>query len=213
MRKTEILLERRVCIMKRGKVQFIYYKKRFVVVIVILLTVIVGYTAPGSKVTAQPTAKVSSQVTVKQPMEIPENVSCGKCGMYPAQYPRWQSQIIFKDVTMTPFDGCKCMFNFLFTMDKFDKAHSRDDVLVVWVKDFDSGTWINAVDAYYVVGSNEMGPMGKELIPFGDNAAAMKFQELQGGTIMEYAEITVDVLKTLGKGGMQMGQESKHMKM
>ena len=114
---------------------------------------------------------------------------------------------------MTPFDGCKCMFNFLFTLDEFDKAHSRDDVLVVWVKDFDSTTWINAAVAYYVVGSNETGTIGKELIPFADNAAAMKFQELQGGTIMEYAEITVDVLKTLGKGGMQMGQESKHMKM
>jgi nitrous oxide reductase accessory protein NosL len=165
--------------MRKERMQRIYYYKLFAVVSVFLLTVMVGCAASGSKVAEQSSAEGSSQVAVKQPMEIPENVSCGKCGMYPAQYPRWQSQIIFKDATMTPFDGCKCMFNFLFAMDKFDKTHSRDDVLVTWVKDFDSGTWINAVDAYYVVGSNKMGPMGKELIPFADNAAAMKFHQEQ----------------------------------
>jgi nitrous oxide reductase accessory protein NosL len=199
--------------MKKKKVKFIYNKELFAVVILFLLAALVGCADPGSKVAAQSSAKISSQVAVKQPMEIPENVSCGKCGMYPAQYPRWQSQIIFKDATMTPFDGCKCMFNFLFAMDKFDKAHTRDDVLIAWVKDFDSGTWINAVDAYYVVGSNKMGPMGKELIPFADNAAAMKFQKVEEGTMMEYAEITPDVLKTLGMGGMKMEQGSRHMEM
>ena len=145
------------------------------------------------------------------PQSISEDMSCGVCGMYPAKYPRWQSQIIFKDGTMTPFDGCKCMFNFMSVMEKFDKTHSGDDVSAVLVKDFNSGNWINAMDAHYVVGSNMMGPMGKELIPFADQAEAIKFHGEQGGTIMMYAEITPDVLKTLGMGGMKHG--SKHMKM
>jgi hypothetical protein len=62
---------------------------------------------------------------------------------------------------MTPFDGCKCMFNFLMAVKKFDKTHSLEDVQVVWVKDFNSGAWINAVDAHDVVGSDMMGPWAR----------------------------------------------------
>jgi nitrous oxide reductase accessory protein NosL len=133
--------------------------------------------------------------------------------MYPARYPQWQSQIIFTDGTMTPFDGCKCMFNFMNGMANFDKAHTRNDVAVAWVKDFNSGKWINAEDAYYVVGSQKMGPMGKELIPFTDHMAAMQFHKEQGGTMMKYAEITSDVLKSLMGGMKKHGQGGSHMKM
>jgi len=188
--------------MEKKNSENFYLKTIFSVSVVFMLALMIGCAASGSKTTG------SGQVAVKQAMEIPENVSCGKCGMYPAQYPRWQSQIIFKDGAMTPFDGCKCMFNFLFAMDEYDKMHSRDDVSVAWVKDFNSGKWINAADAHYVVGSNMMGPMGKELIPFAESAAARKFHQEQGGTMMDYADITPEVMKTLGMGGMK-----KHMKM
>ena len=183
----------------------------FSLIIVLSLSLAVGCTRSGSKTSGQAMAE-SSQAAVNQPMEIPENATCGKCGMYPARYPRWQSQIIFNDDTMTPFDGCKCMFNFIFAMDKFDQKHSKNDIAVAWVKDFNTGKWLNAEDASYVVGSNIMGPMGKELIPFADQAAAMKFQEEQGGTMMKYEDINPEVMKTLGMGGMKMERDSK-MKM
>ena len=191
-----------------------YNTKIFLSALVLILAVAMVFAVKESRSAEEKAAVVESgKVAVKQPMEIPENVSCGKCGMYPAQFPQWQSQIIFKDGSMTPFDGCKCMYNFLFAMDKFDQKHSRDDVEVAWVKDFDSGKWVNAADAYYVVGSSTMGPMGKELIPFADQAAAMKFNQEHGGTMMAYGEINTDVLKTLGMGGMKMEQGSKQMKM
>jgi nitrous oxide reductase accessory protein NosL len=199
--------------MKNGSMQRITINKVFFLILVFLLAVTLGCAASGSKSAEQSAAAGTSQVAVKQPMEIPENASCGKCGMYPAKYPRWQAQMIFKDGSMTPFDGCKCLFNFLFAMEKFDKTHSPEDLAVAWVKDFNSGTWINAADAHYVVGSDMMGPMGKELIPFADNAAAMQFNQEQGGTMMEYGAITPDVLATLGMGGMPMEQGSKNMKM
>lgn len=181
----------------------------FWVILVLLLAAGIGCAAAEKMTTEQASAAAAGQVAGQTPMEIPADVSCGKCGMFPAKYPRWQSQIVFKDGSMTPFDGCKCMFNFLLSMEKFDKIHSAEDVQVVWVKDFDGGAWINAVDAHYVVGSNMMGPMGKELIPFADSEAAMKFHQEHGGAMMQYAEITPEVLKGLGMGGMNM----KHMKM
>jgi nitrous oxide reductase accessory protein NosL len=36
----------------------------------------------------------------------------------------------------------------------------------------------------YAAGSNIMGAMGKELIPFADQADAMKFRLEQGGSVM-----------------------------
>ena len=181
--------------------------------LVLLLAAGLGCAAAEEKAAEQAPAAASGQVASQAAIEIPADVSCGKCGMFPAKYPRWQSQIIFKDGSMTPFDGCKCMFNFLMAVEKFDKTHSSEDVQVVWVKDFDSGAWINAVDAHYVVGSDMMGPMGKELIPFADSGAAMKFNQAHGGAMMQYAEITPEVLKGLGMGGMKMKHGSKQMKM
>ncbi|MCL7486583.1 MAG: nitrous oxide reductase accessory protein NosL [Desulfobulbaceae bacterium] len=137
------------------------------------------------------------------PREIAEDVTCGKCGMFPARYPQWQTQIIFADGTMTPFDGCKCMFDFLFNMDRFDKEHSSGDIAAVWVREFNTEDWIDARKAHYVIGSDKKGPMGKELIPFADAAAAESFQKEHSGEAAPYEAITMETLKPL-MGKMHM---------
>lgn len=151
----------------------------------------------------------STMHTKVSPQNIADDLTCGKCGMYPARYPKWQSQIVFADGSMTPFDGCKCMFGFLFDMGRYDKNHSPDDVAAVLVKDFNSGNWMNAEAAIFIVGSSEMGPMGKELIPFAEHTAAMNFQTARGGEMMMYEEISRATLKPL-MGGMK---NMKKMKM
>ena len=199
--------------MRKGDSGKIYSEILITGCLMLLLAFMVGCAISGDQSVEQSSSPQSGEVAMHQPMAIPENVSCGKCGMFPAKYPRWQSQIIFKDGTMIPFDGCKCMFNYIVAMGEFDKTHSRDEIFAIWVKDFNSESWINGVDAYYVVGSNMMGPMGKELIPFADQADAMKFQQEQSGRMMLYSQITQEVLKNLGMGGMKMEQDSQHMKM
>jgi copper chaperone NosL len=190
--------------MKKVNSHQMYWERIFIVVLSLVLFMGVGCAMSGSNATEQ---------SAIQPMVIPGDALCGKCGMYPAKFPRWQSQIIFKDGSMTPFDGCKCMFNFMFAMDKYDKAHTMDDVSAILVKGFNSGEWMSGADAYFVVGSNMMGPMGKELIPFADKAAAMEFHKEQGGNMMTYAEITPEVLKSLMGNMNKHGNGSKHMKM
>ena len=144
-----------------------------------------------------------AQAMVQPPQVIPDNTSCGKCGMFPARYPQWQRQIIFTDGSMVPFDGSKCMLVFLFDMAQYDKSHTRNDVATIWVKDFHSGSWIQAPDALFVVGSDTMGPMGKELIPFSDHAQALAFQQEHGGSLVEYSGISMETLKPL-MGGVKM---------
>jgi nitrous oxide reductase accessory protein NosL len=193
--------------------QYTYRKGVLFVFVAILLSIFTACATSGDKAAEKSSAVETAQASMPEPMAISAGITCGKCGMYPARYPQWQSQIIFTDGTMTPFDGCKCMFNFMNGMANFGKAHTRNDVAVAWVKDFNSGKWINAEDAYYVVGSQKMGPMGKELIPFTDHMAAMQFHKEQGGTMMKYAEITSDVLKSLMGGMKKHGQGGSHMKM
>ena len=141
------------------------------------------------------------------PQIIPADQSCGVCGMYPARFAKWQSQVIFTDSKMVPFDGCKDMFKYILNMQAYDKNHTSKDIASVWVKDFNSGEWLDGKAVSYVIGSSEMGPMGKELIPFGDPTKALAFKKEKGGMIMDYDDITMDDIKKLG--GMKMNGMKK----
>lgn len=139
----------------------------------------------------------------QQPQPITEKMTCAACGMYPHRYPQWQTQVIFTDRTAAAFDGGKCMFRFLLNMQKFAPERKPEQVAAVWVKDFKTGKWLDGKAAHYVIDSKEMGPMGKELIPFATRAAAEEFQKANGGTIETYANITMATIKPL-MGGMHM---------
>lgn len=145
----------------------------------------------------------------QQPQTITEKMSCAACGMYPYRYPQWQTQIIFTDGTMAAFDGGKCMFRFLLNMQKFSPVRKPEQVAAVWVKDFTTGSWIDGKAAHYVIDSKELGPMGKELIPFSSRTAAEEFQKKNGGTIETFANISMDTIKPL-MGGMHMQMDMPH---
>lgn len=140
------------------------------------------------------------------PQAIPADLSCGVCGMYPARFAVWQTQIIFTDGTMVPFDGSKDMFRYLLDMGRYNPGKTRAEVAAVWVKERFSNKWIDGETAYYVVGSSVMGPMGKELVPFADADEAAGLKAEHGGTVLPFAKITMEVIDKLGPGGgMKMG--------
>jgi nitrous oxide reductase accessory protein NosL len=129
--------------------------------------------------------------------------------MYPARNTKFQSQIVFKNGSFVAFDGTKDLFKFLLNMEGYDKKHTKDDVAVAWVKDFNSAEWIDAKDAHFIIGSDVFGPMGKEIIPLSDHMAAMAFKDKHGGAPIHYAEITMEVIDSLDKGKVKM-EEHKH---
>lgn len=156
------------------------------------------------------TARAETPAAKAYPVQaITAETSCAVCGMYPAQYPQWQSQVIFKDKGMVAFDGGRCMFLFLLHMPQFDSRHTAAEVAMVWVKDFGTGAWTDGATASYVVDSTVLGPMGsKELIPFATEEAARKFQQQNGGTVEPYAKITREMIQPLmGMGGMMHGPQ------
>lgn len=147
-----------------------------------------------------------------EPQTITEGMSCAACGMYPQRYPQWQTQVIFTDGAMAAFDGNKCMFRFLLNMQKFAPERKTEQIAAIWVKDFKTGKWLDGKAAHYVIDSKEMGPMGKELIPFATRAAAEEFQKANGGTIETYANISMDTIRPL-MGGMHMQMNMPHSPM
>jgi len=142
---------------------------------------------------------------------ITPNMSCGVCRMSPARYPKWHTQLIFKDGEMVPFDGSKDMFKYLLMMDKFTTEHKPSEVAAAWVKDFNSGSWFDAKEAFFVVGSNAMGPMGKELVPFQKKQDAQLFQKEQQGKIMTFTEIDINTVKSMGMQMRGMGKMHGNM--
>ena len=145
--------------------------------------------------------------------EITKEMGCVTCGMYPASYPQWQQQIVFKDKTAAAFDGGKCLFRYLLNMAKLDATHTPADIAMVWVKDFNTGAWLDGTKATYVVGSTVMGPMGKEIIPFADQTAANAFQQKNGGSVEPYGNITMDTITPLMGGMMHKHHGGPAMKM
>lgn len=71
-------------------------------------------------------------------------------------------------------------------------------------KDWDQpepGMWVEARQASYVIGSRRRGGMGAdEAIPFGDDAAARRFAEANGGRVVRFADMPRDYILTATPG-------------
>ena len=129
---------------------------------------------------------------------VPDNARCSVCGMFVAKYPNWLAQIHHDSPDETKFfDGVKDMMVFYFNPQKYG-GPSRETIKSIFVKDYYSLKWLEAKEAFYVVGSDVYGPMGHELIPFESKEAAESFsKDHHGKNILTFAEITSDLIESL----------------
>lgn len=122
---------------------------------------------------------------------IPKDSKCNVCGMFVAKYANWAATIKTTKETFY-FDGVKDMMKFYFEPAKYSKDANLKDSSVI-VTDYYTLEQIDAKSAFYVVGSNVMGPMGNELIPFKDETSAKDFSKDHGGKkILKFEEITLE---------------------
>lgn len=126
-----------------------------------------------------------------------ERDACPVCGMFVKPYPAWVAQIRRSDGSTLFFDGAKDLFRYL-TRDE----PSRDRVSAIYVTDYYRLEPILAERAFFVVGSDVLGPMGPELVAHGDRAAAEEFLADHRGTrIVTAGEIGPRLLAGLGAPG------------
>lgn len=123
---------------------------------------------------------------------------CPVCGMFVAKYPDFVAQVIFKDGSRAFFDGAKDMFKYYWNMVRYNPHKSSSDIAAVFVTDYYDLKLIDGMKAWFVVGSNVYGPMGKELIPFEQEDAAREFLvDHSGNKVLRFEDVTIDVLKPL----------------
>jgi copper chaperone NosL len=133
-----------------------------------------------------------------KPATITPADKCPVCGMFVAKYPDFVDQIVFKDGTHAFFDGVKDMMKYYFDLPKYNPSKTQADIAHILVTDYYSLQLVDGLKALYVIGSDVYGPMGKELMPFKDEAAAKEFKvDHKGTSILFFKDITLELIKTL----------------
>lgn len=125
---------------------------------------------------------------------------CPVCGMFVYKYPKWVARIVFRDGSACFYDGAKDMFKHIFNVAKYTPGKTAESITALHVTDYYSLDLIEAKSAYYVVGSDVLGPMGHELLPLKDEQSAREFlQDHKGKTILRFQDVTEDVIKSLDR--------------
>ena len=123
---------------------------------------------------------------------------CPVCGMFVSKYPNWAVTITFKDSTTLFFDGAKDLFTWYHNMQKYAPGRNKASISTITFNDYYSLKPIDARQAYFVIGSDVYGPMGKELIPFGKASDAQAFlTDHKGRKALRFNEVTPSILKSM----------------
>ncbi|PIE68717.1 MAG: hypothetical protein CSA21_06140 [Deltaproteobacteria bacterium] len=116
---------------------------------------------------------------------------CMRCGMIVADNPQWEGRMLRSGEENVSFCSPKC----LLLTSPADADHAG---IKLELKDYYSTKFIDASEAWYVGGSDIMGPMGPDLVPFAKKEDAEAFmQEHKGTGIYPYSELTLAKLKEL----------------
>lgn len=126
--------------------------------------------------------------------------ACPVCGMLVAKYPAWAAAVVWNDGRAHHFDGAKDLFQFLHALPKYAPGRKADQIRSLAVTEFYGLKKIDAREAWFVLGSDVLGPMGHELIPLATREDAEEFRkDHHGRRILRFKEVTPAVVAELDK--------------
>ena len=138
--------------------------------------------------------------TVDLPKPGPKD-TCPVCGMFVTKYPEWVATVHYKDGHAHHFDGAKDLFKYLLDLPKWAPGHQAENIKSIGVTEYYGLTLIDGREAFYVIGSDVLGPMGHELIPLVSKEDAEAFlSDHKGTAIIRFNQIAVDLLLKLDNG-------------
>jgi copper chaperone NosL len=133
-----------------------------------------------------------------KPQKVGPKDKCPVCGMFVAKYPDFAAQIQFRDGSIFHFDGAKDMFKYYLNLSRYAPGKKPADITAVFVTNYYELTLTDGLTAYFVVGSDVYGPMGRELISFARESEARDFlKDHKGKSIIRFRDVTPAVLKPL----------------
>lgn len=126
---------------------------------------------------------------------------CPVCGMIVSKYPNWIAVVVWRDGHAHFFDGAKDMFKFLFDLPKYAPGHKREEIAGIHVTDFYNLERIDARRAWFVTGSDVLGPMGHEFVPLATREDADEFlKEHKGKRLLGFDQVTPEMPEALDAG-------------
>ncbi len=130
-----------------------------------------------------------------KPGKLGPKDKCPVCGMFVAKYPDFAAQIQFRYGATFHFDGAKDMFKYYLNLPRYAPGRKTADIAAVFVTDYYDLTLVDGLTAYYVLGSDVYGPMGRELVPFAKESKARDFmKDHRGKSLVRFKEVTPALL-------------------
>ncbi|MDD3482161.1 nitrous oxide reductase accessory protein NosL [Azovibrio restrictus] len=126
---------------------------------------------------------------------------CPVCGMIVSKYPNWVATVLYKDGHAHHFDGAKDMFKYLHNLPKYAPGHRPEDMARIAVTDFYDLGKVDARTAWFVIGSDVLGPMGHEFVPLASREDAADFmKEHKGLRTLRFDEVTPALVEQVDQG-------------
>jgi len=151
------------------------------------------------------------------PVTLGTNADCDVCGMVIAQHPGPTAEIFYADQqpegheNPARFDSTWEAFQYDFdhedwTREGFyvtdystvDYELREDGGQTVISTYYDAESFTDATDVTFVVGSEVVGAMGKDLIGFSERENAEAFRDEHGGDLAPFDDVTPTMVATLG---------------
>lgn len=146
----------------------------------------------------------SPAISYATPLNLPKpgiKDTCPVCGMFVAKYPEWVGTVLYKDNHAHHFDGAKDLFKYLLDMPKWAPKDKAENIKSIGVTEYYELTLIDAHKAFYVIGSDVLGPMGHDLLPLATEEDAKEFmKDHNGKRIMRFDEVKMELLIKLDNG-------------
>jgi nitrous oxide reductase accessory protein NosL len=144
-------------------------------------------------------ASGGSHALAGEPPIVPKpDDKCPVCGMFVGRYRDWVAGVRFADGGYAVFDGAEDLFRFLQGGARDERGRTAKDVVSAFVTDCYTLAQVDARTAVFVGGSDVLGPMGRELVPFASEPEARGFfADHRGRRLLRYGDVTPSALKEL----------------
>ena len=154
----------------------------FVWGVLFLLAAVPAWSDAASGVSAAGKGPVPAKLglTGTGELQISKTDRCPVCGMFPARRPTYAAAMVLKDGRTFYFCSNGCLLR-TWHLTATHLGVSAESVAHMAVHDYFSGAVIDAHDAWWVAGSNAVGPMGRAFVALRTSGAADAFKERHGG--------------------------------
>lgn len=148
---------------------------------------------------------VASSCGPKRNKPVADNATfgyCPVCGMQVNAGDPWAAEIRYSDGTKLMFESPGDMLAFYTSPTRYsvnDWLKEKGNIKSLLLKDYNTREQLDATNAALVVKSRMEGPMGPDVFPFGTREAAEIFAGTNGGTLIRLADVTVELVRELGR--------------